>query len=189
MMPWPSSGGGQFLTADGQSHYVDKWDLLIAHPPCTYLTVAGNRWFNIKKYGDKAIKRAKDRENAIAFFMEFINAPCEHIAVENPIGIMSTAYRKPDQIVQPYQFGHHARKSTCLWLKGLPNLQPTNVVDPGIILDGGYSVGASANYAVDENGKILPWNDPRTAKIRSKTFIGIAKAMADQWGKFIEEQA
>lgn len=181
--------GGQFLTADGQSHCVDKWDLLIAHPPCTYLTVAGNRWFNIGKYGDKAIQRIKDREDAIDFFMEFVNAPCEHIAIENPVGVMSTVYRKADQIIQPYYFGDHARKGTCLWLKRLPCLEPTNVVDPGEILDGGYSCGASANYAIDENGKILPWNDPRTAQIRSKTFLGIANAMADQWGKFIEEQA
>ena len=181
--------GGRFLTADGQSHCVDKWDLLIAHPPCTYLTVAGNRWFNIEKYGDKAIQRIKDRENAIDFFMKFINAPCEHIAVENPVGVMSTVYRKADQIIQPYYFGDHARKGTCLWLKGLPCLRSTNIVDPGEILDGGYSCGASANYATDENGKILPWNDPRTAKIRSKTFFGIARAMAEQWGKFIEEQA
>lgn len=179
-------GGGQFLTADGMSHCVDKWDLLISHPPCTYLTVAGNRWFNVDKYGDKAIKRIKDRENAIDFFMKFINAPCEHIAVENPVGVMSTVYRKADQIIQPYYFGDRARKGTCLWLKGLPYLVATNVVDPGKILDGGYSCGASAHYATDENGKILPRNDPRTAKIRSKTFPGIAKAMADQWGKYLE---
>lgn len=121
--------------------------------------------------------------------MEFINAPCEHIAVENPVGVMSTVYRKADQIIQPYYFGDHARKGTCLWLKGLPYLVITDTVAPGEILDGGYSVGASANWAVDENGKILSWNDPRTAKARSKTFPGVARAMADQWGKFIEEQS
>lgn len=179
-----------FTTMDGLEHHIeDQWDLLICHPPCTYLTVAGNRWFNVEKYGDKAIKRIKDREDAIDFFMEFINASCEHIAVENPVGIMSTVYRKANQIIQPYYFGDHARKGTCLWLKGLPCLESTNIVDPGEILDGGYSVGASANYAVDEQGKILRWNDPRTAKARSRTFEGIAKTMADQWGKFIEEQA
>lgn len=174
--------GESVTTMDGQAHEVGKWDLLIAHPPCTYLTVAGNRWFNIEKYGDKAIQRIRDRENAIAFFMAFINADCERIAVENPVGVMSRRYRKPNQIIHPYQFGEHARKKTCLWLKGLPNLQSTKVVDPGDILSGGYSVGAAANWAVDENGKILPWNDPRTAKARSKTFPGIAKAMAEQWG-------
>ncbi len=168
---------------DGKTHEIGKWDLLIAHPPCTYLTVAGNRWFNVEKYGNKAVKRRKDREDAIEFFMSFINAQCEHIAVENPVGIISTRYRKPDQIIQPYYFGDHARKSTCLWLKGLNLLESTSVVDPGEILDGGYSVGASANRAVDEQGKILSWNDPRTAKARSKTFPGIAAAMAEQWGE------
>lgn len=111
--------GGKIVTMDGKTHEIGKWDLLIAHPPCTYLTVAGNRWFDIKKYGNKAVKRMKDRENAIEFFMKFINAKCEHIAVENPVGVISTKYRKPDQIIQPYYFGDHARKGTCLWLKGL----------------------------------------------------------------------
>ena len=118
--------------------------------------------------------------------MMFINASCNHIAVENPVGIMSNRYRKPNQIIQPYYFGEHARKGTCLWLKDLPNLKETNVVDPGVILDGGYSVGASANWATKSNGKALRWNDPETAKARSKTFPGIAQAMADQWGSYIE---
>lgn len=113
--------------------------------------------------------------------MRFANADCPRVAIENPIGIMSSRYRKPDQIIQPYQFGDRARKSTCLWLKGLPKLEPTNIVDPGEIMQGGDSVGASANWARNENGKILPWNDPRTAKARSKTFPGIARAMAEQW--------
>lgn len=116
------------------------------------------------------------------FFMRFIAADCERIAVENPIGIMGSVYRKADQIIQPYEYGHRARKSTCLWLKNLPMLEPTNIVDPGEILEGGYSVGASADYARDENGKPLSWSDPRTAKMRSKTFLGIAEAMAEQWG-------
>lgn len=158
-----------------------SWDMIIAHPPCTYLTVTGNRWFNVDKYGDKARQRFKDREDAVDFFMSFANANCPKIAIENPVGYMNTHYRKPDQIIQPYMFGDHARKATCLWLKGLPPLEPTNIVDPGEILRGGYSVGASANYARDENGKIIPWNDPRTAKARSKTFPGIAKAIAEQW--------
>ena len=174
--------GGQVTTMDGLTHDVGKWDLLIAHPPCTYLTVSGNRWFDIEKYGDAARKRYKDRYFAIAFFMQFALADIPKIAVENPIGIIGTCYRKPDQIIQPYQFGHKARKATCLWLKGLQKLKPTEIVDMGDIESGGYSVGASANYAKDENGKIIPWNDPRTARIRSKTFPGIAKAMAEQWG-------
>lgn len=151
-----------------------KWDMIIAFPPCTDLAVSGARHF--------AKKRADGRQQrSIEFFMRFVGADCPRIAIENPIGIMSSHYRKPDQIIQPYQFGDHARKSTCLWLKGLPKLEPTDIVDPGEIVRGGFSVGASLNYARDENGKILPWNDPRTAKARSKTFPGIAKAMAEQW--------
>lgn len=174
--------GEQVVTMDGVMHYIGKWDLLIAHPPCTYLTVTGNRWFNVERYGVKAVERIKLREEAAAFFMAFVNADVCKIAVENPVGYMSTYYRRPDCIIQPYEFGHHARKKTCLWLKGLPVLRPTDVVDAGDILPGGYSAGASANFAKDGDGKILRWNDPRTAKIRSKTYPGIAKAMAEQWG-------
>ena len=177
------NGRCRFTTMDGTEHYIDgRWDMLIAHPPCTFLTVSGNRWFNIERYGDRAVARLKARKEAAEFFMEFINADIPCVCVENPVGYMSTHYRKPDCIIQPYEFGHHARKKTCLWLKNLPPLIPTEVVSPGEILSGGYSVGASANYATDENGKILSWNDPRTAKARSKTFPGIAKAMASQWG-------
>lgn len=164
------------------------WDLIIAHPPCTYLTVSGNAWFNITKYGEKAKKRYQDRYKAIVFFMHMMLANCDRVVVENPIGIMSGAYRKPDQIIQPYQFGHHAMKTTCLWLKGLPQLVPTMVVDPGEFQEAKtgsgrkYNIGASSSAARDENGKVIAWNDPRTAKIRSKTYEGIAKAMADQWG-------
>ena len=153
---------------------AEPWDMIIAFPPCTDLAVSGARHF--------AKKRADGRQQrSIEFFMRFVNVDCPKVAIENPIGIMSSHYRKPDQIIQPYQFGEHARKSTCLWLKGLPKLIPTDIVDPGEIVRGGFSVGASLNYARDENGKIIPWNDPRTAKIRSKTFPGIARAMAEQW--------
>ena len=170
-----------FRTQDGKWHDLPiRWDLIIAHPPCTDLAVSGARHF--------ARKRADGtQQKSIAFFMEFVNADCEKIAIENPICIMSTEYRKPDQIIQPYQFGHHARKSTCLWLKGLPKLIPTDIVDPGEIDKNGFSRGASLDYATDENGKILSWNDPRTAKARSKTFPGIARAMAEQWGKELSE--
>ena len=174
-------------TMDGKTHDVGKWDLLIAHPPCTYLTVTGNRWFNTAKYGEKAVRRMAAREEAAALFMAFVNADVCKIAIENPVGYMSTYYRKPDCIIQPYEFGDHARKKTCLWLKNLPVLKPTNIVSAGEITSGGYSIGASANYAKDEKGKIIPWNDPRTAKIRSKTFPGIAKAMAEQWGDYLME--
>lgn len=170
------NGRCSFKTMDGIEHSMDgKWGLIIAHPPCTDLAVSGARHF--------ARKRADGtQQKSIAFFMKFVHADCEKIAIENPISIMSTEYRKPDQIIQPYQFGHNARKSTCLWLKGIPKLTPTEVVDPGKIDKNGFSHGASLDYATDENGKILAWNDPRTAKLRSKTFPGIAKAMAEQWG-------
>lgn len=177
------NGRCTFHTMDGQEHAIaGTWDLLIAHPPCTYLTVSGNRWFNVEKYGVKAIERIKQRERASRFFMQFAYADCEKIAIENPVGIMSTRWRKPDQIIQPWQFGHRARKKTCLFLKGLLPLKPTKIVDCGEIRDGGYSVEACASWATDANGKILRWNDPMTAKMRSKTFKGIAKAMAEQWG-------
>lgn len=167
--------GGQISTMDGQTHDVGRWDLLIAHPPCTDLAVSGARWFPEKQKDGR-------QQKSIVFFMQMALADCPRVAVENPICIMSSAWRKPDQIIQPYHFGHHARKSTCLWLKGLAHLKPTQIVDPGEIRKGGFSVGASLDMARDENGKIIPWNDPRTAKIRSRTFEGIAAAMADQWG-------
>lgn len=173
--------GGQIVTMDGVTHDILKWDLLIAHPPCTYLTNTGNRWFNVARYGDKALQRYKDREEAANFFMAFANADCERIAIENPIGHMSTVYRKADQIIQPFQFGYPARKATCLWLKGLPKLQPTEIVEYKLKTRN-YSDGLAAAWATDVNGKILRWNDPETAKQRSKTVPGIAQAMANQWG-------
>jgi hypothetical protein len=179
------NGNCDFTTADGAKHHQQgKWDLIVAHPPCTYLTISGNRWFNVERYGDKAIQRIAERERSAEFFMKFVNADCDRIAIENPIGYMNSHYRKPDQTIQPYMFGHPVGKSTCLWLKNLPQLKPTDIVEPERIHSkgrtGGYS-GASW-YATDENGKILSWNDPRTAKIRSKTYHGIAEAIAEQWG-------
>ena len=116
--------------------------------------------------------------------MKFVASNCDHIAIENPVGIMGTVYRKADQIIQPFQFGHPYAKSTCLWLKGLPKLNPTNEVEPERIHSAGKSGGYSGPswYVKDENGKVLPWGDPRTKKERSKTYEGIAEAMADQWG-------
>lgn len=183
------NGNCYLFLQNGQiDRQTDRWDLIIAHPPCTYLTVSGNAWFNTERYGKKAEKRWKDRVEGAVFFMRFVAADCEKIAIENPVGIMGTAYRKADQIIQPYQFGHHAMKTTCLWLKNLPELIPTDIVDPGEFQEAKtgsgrkYNVGASSSAARDENGKILGWNDPRTAKARSKTYEGIAKAMAEQWG-------
>lgn len=180
-----------FQTMDGKWHAIDgKWDMIIAFPPCTDLAGSGARHF--------AKKRADGRQRkSIEFFCQFLIADCEVIIIENPVGIISGNYvrnhfpdlavkyglpKKPTQIVQPYEYGDHARKTTCLWIKGRPCLVPTNIVDPGKIIGKGYSVGASLDMARDENGKIIRWNDPRTAKIRSKTYPGIANAMAEQWG-------
>ena len=173
----PVIEGGQVVTMDGVSHNIGQWDLMIAHPPCTYLTVTGNSWFDIGKYGDSARQRYKDRYRAIVFFMRLALANVQKIAVENPVGIMSTAYRKPDQIVQPYMFGDAARKSTCLWLKGLKPLKATNIVKPEIIT---YKSGKGTDSPWHMNTMKLPPNE--RSKARSKTFEGVAKAMAEQWG-------
>ena len=172
------NGSCRFTTMDGTEHYIDgRWDLIIAHPPCTYLTVTGNRWFNIDRYGEKAIQRHKDRQEAVKFFMEFANADCQKIAIENPIGVMSSEWRKPNQIINPWQFGDAFEKKTCLWLKGLPELKPTNIVEipPRKKFDSGKSMPSWYAEA---------WHLPKEerAKLRSKTFPGIARAMAEQWG-------
>lgn len=125
------NGYCSFKTNDGEEHTVPtKWDMLIAFPPCTYLTVTGNRWFSQKQYGEKAVERLKNRNEAIAFFLAFTSADCERIAIENPIGVMSTYYGKPEQVIQPYMFGDAFEKKTCLWLKGLLPLVPTDLVSP-----------------------------------------------------------
>ena len=181
LMSMPPKGAPiTFKTMDGEYHEVPKWDLIIAHPPCTYLTVTGNRWFNIEKYGDKARERWKSREEAIKFFMAFANANCDHIAIENPIGVMSTSWRKPDQIVQPYFFGDPFEKKTCLWLKGLPLLKKSNEVTPEKRTE--YASGKSmpAWYAAAAN---LPAAE--RSRIRSQTFPGFAEAMAEQWGNIL----
>lgn len=178
------NGNCTFRTADGIEHTISRpWDLIIAHPPCTYLTTTGNRWFNVEKYGDKARQRIIDREVAVDFFMKIAEASCEHICIENPVGIMSTRWRKPDQIIQPYQFGDPYEKRTCLWLKGLKPLQYTNVVEPE----------PRIKYA---SGKTMPawydkaWHLPKEerTRVRSKTFPGIGKAIAEQFTRQIEEQ-
>lgn len=178
-------GDISFATVDTHTHTQrGQWDLLIAHPPCTHLAVSGARWFT------EGRKDWKLQEESVEFFMKFINADCERIAVENPVCVMSTKYRKPDQIIQPWMFGHPIAKSTCLWLKNLPKLKPTKIVEYERIHSDGHAGGFSgpAWYARDENGKILRWNDPRTAKIRSKTYTGIAEAMAEQWTQQYEMQ-
>ena len=159
------------------------WDMVIAFPPCTHLAVSGARHFENKR-------RDGRQQMGIGFFLAF--TALDHVpmvAIENPVGIMSKIYRKPDQIIQPYQFGEYARKTTCLWLKGLPPLNATQIVNPGEINKYGMSVGASADMARDEGGRIIAWNDPRTSRIRSKTFQGGAKAMGEMWGGLSEPYA
>lgn len=172
------NGNCIFYTVDGTEHEISgKWDMIIAFPPCTYLTVTGNRWYNYEKYGDKAIQRMLDRNDAIKFFMTIANADCDKIAIENPVGIMSTQWRKPDQIIQPYQYGDAYEKRTCLWLKGLQRLLPTKIVEiPDRIQ---FKSGKTMAKWYVEAGNL---SKEQRSLVRSKTFPGIAKAMAIQWG-------
>lgn len=166
------NGRTTFCTEDGSEHQIEgRWDLIVAHPPCTDLAVSGARWFPEKQ---KDLRQQK----SVAFFMQMALADCDHVAVENPVGIMSTCWRKPDQIIQPWQFGDPFEKTTCLWLKNLPKLTPTEIVTP-------------PPRQVLRSGKTLPeWysncggNRP---KARSKTFPGIGRAIAEQWGAICEE--
>lgn len=171
------NGNCEFKTADGIVHKIeDKWDLLIAHPPCTYLSNAGAvRLFPIK--GLMSVERYKKGLEAKEFFLNFLNADCPHIAVENPIPTRIFDLPKYSQIIQPYEHGHPYSKKTCLWLKGLPKLTPTDIITDNIIswVSGG-SKDSHRNPRRQSGTKI------RDAKTRSKTFSGIAKAMAEQWG-------
>lgn len=150
---------------------LKKWDLVIAHPPCTYLTISANKWYKdqpARKSGALVgAERRQAREEAIDFFMEFVNADVPRMVIENPICVMSTRYAKPNQIIQPWMFGHGETKATCLWIKGLPNLKPTDVVE-----------GREQKI-----WEMSPSAD-RT-KLRSKTYEGVAKAMVEQWGKLL----
>lgn len=151
----PSESPGNHFQRDVLEILNDGWDMMIAFPPCTHLAVSGARWFKNKQ---------KEQSAALDFVQALLNAPIAQIALENPISIISSKIRKPDQIVQPWQFGHGETKATCLWLKGLPVLQPTNIVD-----------GREQRV----------WKLPPSAdrwKQRSKTFPGVAAAMAEQWG-------
>lgn len=163
----PSEKPGNHIQGDVLDVLNDGWDLMIAHPPCTDLAVSGAKHF--------AAKRADGRQQAsVDFFMALATADIPRMCIENPVSIMSTHWRKPDQIIQPWMFGHEATKTTCLWLSGLPRLQPTQLV------------GKGARH-VTKGGNSLPtwYNLPPSAdrwKLRSMTFPGIAQAMADQWG-------
>lgn len=148
----------------------DGWDLMIAHPPCTFLSVSGMHWTK------RGLRDPQLTEDALEFVQKLLDAPIEKIALENPISVISSRIRKPDQIIQPWQFGHDASKKTCLWLKNLPLLQPTNVIEPRII-DGKKRWG---NQTDSGQNRLAPSED--RWKIRSETFEGIAAAMAQQWG-------
>ena len=177
----------EFRTTDGTIHNViGKWDMIIAHPPCTRLTVVSQRWYN---FGDEQYRATKQNEKklAVEFFMKFTKANCNKIIIENPIGIMSTIYKKPTQIVQPYEFGDPHRKATCFWEIGVNPLVATNIVPIEDLKgyqrkNGKVAVFSDWYNAKDDNGKYLSWNSAEIKKARSKTFPGIAKAMAEQWG-------
>lgn len=158
---------GLHYTGDVFKIINDGWDIMIAHPPCTHLANSGAQWFPFKQ---------KEQSESIDFVKRLFDADIKHIAIENPVGVLSTHIRKPDQIVHPYHFGDSFKKRTCLWLKNLPLLQHTNVVDQG-------------KMQVTKSGKVIPeWysNAKKSERwmIRSTTFPGFAQAMADQWSKF-----
>lgn len=178
---------------NGESVFIEgEWDLMIAHPPCTYLAVSGARWYYHPEDKDLPVEqrrphprfpnRAKDREEGAAFFLALAEAPIKRIAVENPVGIMNTRYRKPDQVVQPYHFGDEASKATCLWLKNLPPLEYTNVVGKGemVVLSSGKKL---PKWYSDALSKAKTPEERRN--LRSKTFPGFAKALAEQWSAYI----
>jgi hypothetical protein len=169
-----------------------NWDLMVAHPPCTYLAVSGARWFynpndshlpmNERTPHPKYPNRKKDQEDAIEFFIKLMNVPIKHIAIENPIGVISSVYEKPSQIVHPYIFGDEASKTTCLWLKNLCKLEPTEIVGKGERIQ--FASGKSQpKWYSDAFVKAKTPEERRT--LRSKTFKGMAEAMAIQWTKFI----
>lgn len=152
----------------------DTWDLMIAHPPCTYLSSSGMHWTA------RGLRDPMLTESAIGFFMLFTRTEIPHVAIENPVGVMSTRYRKPDQYIQPYQFGEDASKKTGLWLHNLPLLVPTDYVEPRMV----NGKPRWSNQTDSGQNKLGPSSD--RWKVRSSTYPGIAKAMAEQWTKYIE---
>ena len=186
------NGWKTFHTCDGDVHTIlSRWDMIIAFPPCTYLTNAGTRHFSLKcSTPEKIAARWKLRKEAAEFFMVFANADCEHIAIENPVGYMNTAYRKADQIIHPYYFAaseddteNYYQKRTCLWLKNLKPLQRKTQLEkpkPKYICQGEKCKGKAIGWCEGISG--TTGGQAGRAKARSKTFEGVAKAMADQWG-------
>ena len=183
----PSIGGQPqwHITGDVLEQLNKGWDCMVAFPPCTHLATSGARHFEKKKQDGR-------QGEAIAFFMAMVNAPIPYIAIENPVGIMSTHYKAPTQIIQPYYFGDEAQKTTCLWLKGLPPLYHNEA--PNLFDDVVTHVGKGE--FVYHSGKKKPkwyadaFNLPpkERARVRSKTFNGIAQAMGEQWGRFLHER-
>jgi len=176
----PCSGGHPewHLHCDVFEIINNGWTLMVAHPECTRLTVTANKWYK-PEFSHRFPTIHEDREKAVEFFMAMVNAPIKYKAIENPIGIMSTRYRKPDQIIQPYQFGDPERKSTCLWLENLPKLTPTNIVQPDII----YHKSGRTDGKLHFETMKLPKEERR--KARSVTFPGIAEAIANQYTEYL----
>lgn len=160
----------------------EGWDLIIAHPPCTYLSNAGNRHFNEERYGDKARARKKKREEAMRFFLALINAPCARVCVENPVGWPNSHFRKPDQTIHPYFFGSQHLKRTSLWLRGLPPL----TYDKSIPMPAPVGITIRKPSKYYKGGEVkrqyITQNKERNPHKRDKTFPEIAAAMAEQWG-------
>lgn len=165
----PTDAPGPHYQGDVADIINDGWDMMIAHPPCTYLSVSGMHWTA------RGLRDPQLTEDALAFVKFLMDAPIERIAIENPISVISSRIRKPDQIINPWQFGHDASKRTCLWLKGLPLLTPTEIIEPRI-------VNGKKRWAnqTDSGQNRLPPSEDRW-KIRSETYEGIANAMATQW--------
>jgi len=179
------NGFCEFKTQNGDKHLIGvNWDMIIAFPTCTYLTNAGTRHYSRRiNSEEKVLAREAKRRDAFVFFMLFANADCDKIAIENPVGWVNSQWRKPDQIIHPYYFGDNFKKRTCLWLKGLPKLVDTNRLpepEPMYICQGELSKGKKIGWC--EGIKGVKGGQEGRAKARSKTFPGIAVAMAEQWG-------
>ena len=172
------NGRCTFSTMDGEQHTIPtRWDMIIAFPPCTYLSNVGNRWFDVSRYGEKAVKRWADRRKGAESFLQIAYADCDRIAIENPVGWMNN-WRKPSQVVSPWMFAtdasEYVTKRTCLWLKGLKPLKQVRFDRPN----------NAEIFGRMNNGKVKCWCDSavRSATDRSRTFNGVARAMAEAWG-------
>lgn len=173
---------GPHYKGDVKDILYEDWDLIIAHPPCTMLAVSGAQWYyhpedkhlpvDKRRPHPKYPNRLQDKQEGVNFFLLFTDLKCPRVCIENPVGCMSKIYRKPDQIIQPYQFGHKEAKKTCLWLKGLPKLIPTKIVEPEYVIHGGKKIPKWYSNAKGDR-----------RKERSKSFVGISEAMAHQFGQ------